>query len=125
MLSGMTILVEEDEPLVAMMVEDMLADLGCIVVGPAMQLAEGLRLAETAEFDAAVLDVNLNGGRSFPIADMLKDRGIPFLFATGYGGGEALEGRQDPVIQKPYQMERLAEMLTAITSRDRGRTATL
>ncbi len=118
MLPGLKVLVVEDEPLVAMLVEDMLTDLGCTVLGPAMQLAEGLRLAEAGEFDAAVLDINLNGGRSFPIADLLKVRGIPFLFATGYGGGEALEGREDPVIQKPYQMERLAEMLTAITDRN-------
>jgi CheY-like chemotaxis protein len=116
MLGGRKVLVVEDEPLVAMMVEDMLMELGCTVVGPAMQLAEGLRLAEAADFDAAVLDINLNGARSFPIADLLKERGIPFLFATGYGGGEALEGRQDPVIQKPYQMERLAEMLGTLTS---------
>jgi CheY-like chemotaxis protein len=122
MLSGRNVLVVEDEPLVAMMVEDMLMDLGCTVVGPAMQLAEGMRLAETAQIDAAVLDINLNGARSFPIADLLKARGIPFLFATGYGGGEALEGRQDPVIQKPYQMERLGEMLTALTS-DKGASA--
>jgi CheY-like chemotaxis protein len=116
MLGGRKVLVVEDEPLVAMMVEDMLMELGCTVVGPAMQLAEGLRLAEAADFDAAVLDINLNGARSFPIADLLKERGIPFLFATGYGGGEALEGRRDPVIQKPYQMERLAEMLGTLTS---------
>lgn len=117
-LAGRKVLVVEDEPLVAMMVEDMLMDLGCVVIGPAMQLSEGLRLAETAEVDAAVLDINLNGDRSFPIADLLEARGIPFLFATGYGGGEALAGRREPVIQKPYQMERLAEMLTALPGPD-------
>ena len=116
MLAGRKVLVVEDEPLVAMMVEDMLTELGCTVVGPAMQLADGLRLAETAQLDAAVLDINLNGTRSFPVAGVLQARGIPFLFATGYGGGEALEGRQEPMIQKPYQMERLAEMLTALIS---------
>jgi len=116
MLAGRKVLVVEDEPLVAMTVEDMLTELGCTVVGPAMQLAHGLRLAETAQLDAAVLDINLNGTRSFPVAGVLQARGIPFLFATGYGGGEALEGRQEPMIQKPYQMERLAEMLTALIS---------
>jgi CheY-like chemotaxis protein len=123
MLAGRKVLVVEDEPLVAMMIEDMLTDLGHTVVGPAMQLADGLRLAETAQFDAAVLDINLNGVRSFPVADVLQARGIPFLFATGYGGGEALEGRQEPVIQKPYQMERLAEMLTALTEGSEGAPA--
>jgi CheY-like chemotaxis protein len=123
MLAGRKVLVVEDEPLVAMMIEDMLTDLGYTVVGPAMQLADGLRLAETAQFDAAVLDINLNGVRSFPVADVLQARGIPFLFATGYGGGEALEGRQEPVIQKPYQMERLAEMLTALTQGSEGAPA--
>ncbi len=123
MLASRKVLVVEDEPLVAMMIEDMLTDLGYTVVGPAMQLADGLRLAETAQFDAAVLDINLNGARSFPVADVLQARGIPFLFATGYGGGEALEGRQEPVIQKPYQMERLAEMLTALTQGSEGAPA--
>jgi CheY-like chemotaxis protein len=117
------VLVVEDEPLVAMMVEDMLTDLGYTVVGPAMQLADGIRLAETTQLDAAVLDINLNGARSFPIADLLQARGIPFLFATGYGGGDALEGRQEPVIQKPYQMERLAEMLTALRHGSEGAPA--
>jgi DNA-binding response OmpR family regulator len=119
MLAGRKVLVVEDEPLVAMMVEDMLTDLGYAVIGPAMQLADGIRLAQSEEFDAAVLDINLNGARSFPVADVLQARGIPFLFATGYGGGEALEGRHEPVIHKPYQMERLAEMLTALM-RDRA-----
>ena len=71
--------------MVAMLVEDMLVDMGFDVVGPAYRLSDGLRLAEREQIDMAILDVNLNGARSFPIAAVLVDRGIPFVFATGYG----------------------------------------
>jgi len=118
MLAGKRILVLEDEPLIAMMVEDLLIDLGCIVVGPAMHLEEGFELAAREALDAAVLDVNINGGRSYPVADLLAQRGIPRLFATGYGHGEELHGRTEPVLQKPYQGERLAAALAAIMAGD-------
>lgn len=111
MLNGRKVLVVEDEPMIAMLIEDMLIDLGCTVIGPAMGLAEGLELADTPELDAAVLDVNLNGQRSYGLADALATRGIPVLFATGYGGGEELHERSEPVLQKPYQIDRLEAAL--------------
>jgi CheY-like chemotaxis protein len=114
MLAGKRILVLEDEPLVAMMVEDLLIDLGCIVIGPAMHLPEAMQLAAAETLDGAVLDININGGRSYPVADLLAERGIPAMFATGYGYGEELKGRAEPVLQKPYQGERLAAALSAI-----------
>lgn len=110
MLEGKTILVVEDEPLVAMMVEDMLLELGAQVVGPASTLAQALALAESGDFDAALLDVNLNGERSDPVAALLRGRNIPYVFATGYGAHDRLEGGAE-TLQKPYRQEQVAAAL--------------
>jgi CheY-like chemotaxis protein len=104
-------MVVEDEALVATMVADMLEELGGLVVGPAVTLAEGLALAETAEIDVAVLDVNLRGQRVDPVAEMLQKRGIPFVFATGYGGGPGGRWADAPTIDKPYAIDGLARIL--------------
>lgn len=99
------VLVVEDEMLVAMMVEDMLAELGHEVVGPAMRLEAALSLARNATIDIAVLDVNLGGAKSFPIADVLKGRGIPFLFATGYGRKGVDAAYKDAIVlDKPFEV---------------------
>jgi CheY-like chemotaxis protein len=100
------VLVVEDDSLVAMLIEDIVADLGHEVVGSATRLEEALDLARTASFDAAILDVNLAGRRSFPVADVLKARGIPFIFATGYDTEGLEEGYRDAVtLHKPFQAE--------------------
>ncbi|MBV8687454.1 MAG: response regulator [Alphaproteobacteria bacterium] len=109
------VLVVEDEMLVAMNIEDMLLDLGHEVAGIASRLAPALALAEDAAIDAAMLDVNLAGESSFPVADVLLGRGIPFFFATGYG----LQGieepyRQHPVLQKPFRAGDLRDALAAL-----------
>jgi len=109
-LAGKRILVVEDEALVAMMLEDLLADLGCEVVGPAMRLDEGLALARLNGLDAAVLDINLGGERSYPIADLLDARGVPIAFVTGYGHS-GRPGRSDRVLQKPYREPQLRALL--------------
>lgn len=97
------ILIVEDEMLVAMNIEDMLLDLGHEVAGLASRLEPALSLAREGEFDLAMLDVNLAGETSFPVAHILAGRGIPFLFATGYGvKGVAEEYRGRPVLQKPF-----------------------
>lgn len=103
-LQGRRVLLVEDESLVAMLVEDMLLDLGA-VVEVAMRLPEALRLATDGHFAFAVLDVNLGDGhRSDAVADALRSRGIPFAFATGYGErGLAERHRGTPTIQKPYR----------------------
>jgi CheY-like chemotaxis protein len=108
------ILVVEDEMLLAMNIEDMLLEQGYEVAGIASRLAPALALAKEGGFDAAVLDVNLAGETSFPIADLLAERGIPFFFATGYGL-QGLEERYQgrPVLQKPF---RAAELRKAIES---------
>lgn len=109
------ILIVEDEMLVAMNIEDMLLDSGHEVAGIANRLEPALALARDGAFDVAVLDVNLAGDRSFPVADLLIERGIPFLFATGYGlGGIEEKYRDRPVLQKPFRAAELAAMVEAL-----------
>ncbi|GJD31180.1 hypothetical protein PMNALOAF_2433 [Methylobacterium adhaesivum] len=111
MLHGRRVLLVEDESLVAMLAEDMLTELGCEVV-IAMRLDKALALARTGTFDAAVLDVNLGDARSYPVADVLFERALPFLFATGYGVQGLEPTYQDvPVLQKPYQQRPMGHML--------------
>jgi CheY-like chemotaxis protein len=111
------ILVVEDEMLVAMNIEDMLLDLGHEMAALASRLDAGLALAREGAFDAAMLDVNLAGERSFPIADVLAERGVPYLFATGYG----LRGIEEAyrgafVLQKPFRASDLGAALEALVA---------
>ena len=109
------ILVVEDEMLVAMNIEDMLLDLGHEVAGLASRLEPALSLAREADFDLAMLDVNLAGEPSFPVAEILVERGIPFLFATGYGAGGIAEAHRDrPVLEKPFRAQDLGAALARI-----------
>jgi len=103
-LSGRRVLVVEDESLVAMLLETILEDMGCTPVGPASNIDEGMALATDGErLDAALLDVNVAGRQVFPVAQALKDRGVPFVFSTGYGeGGLPEEWRGQSTIQKPF-----------------------
>lgn len=117
-LLGKRILIVEDEAMVAMMVEDMLDDAGCVVVGVAGTLQTALRRAgdETLAMDGAVLDVNLGGEKVFPVADVLAARGVPFVFATGYGkaGVEERFGHVS-VLSKPYESDALeAALMSAL-----------
>ena len=108
------VLLVEDEPMIAFALEDMVIELGYEVVGPAYRLPEALDLAGREQFDAAVLDVNLNEQQSFPVADLLTSRGIPFLFATGYAeGGVSWQG-QAGLIAKPYSRDQLARALATL-----------
>jgi CheY-like chemotaxis protein len=111
------ILVVEDEMLVAMNIEDMLLELGHEVAGLAGRLGPALALAGESRFDAAMLDVNLAGEPSFPVADLLAERGIPFLFATGYGRKGIEERFHDrPILQKPFRASELAAALEGLIS---------
>ncbi|GAA0638528.1 response regulator [Brevundimonas lenta] len=102
-LSGRRILVVEDESLVAMLLETILEDMGCTPVGPASTVDEGLALLNGESIDGALLDVNVAGRQIFPVAQALKERGVPFVFSTGYGeGGLPDEWRGQPTIQKPF-----------------------
>lgn len=94
--------------LVAMNIEDMLLAMGHEVAGIAGRLAPAMALAKDAAIDLAILDVNLAGEPSFPVAALLAARGIPFLFATGYGrAGIAEDYRDRPVLQKPFRADAL------------------
>jgi len=113
-LEGTRVLLVEDESLVAMSVEDMLLDLGCIVAAQATSLSEALERAQAGGFEVALLDVSLNGKQIFPVAEFLSDQGIPFAFASGYGrAGLPEEFRNRPIVPKPFQIQDLSAALTA------------
>lgn len=116
LLSGRRVLVVEDEMVVAWMLGDMLTNLGCTVVGPVAWLEKALALIETAvTFDVALLDINLNGQKSYPVADVLVARSIPFVFATGYNKDSLLEAYQKfPILQKPYSESELSDTLVKL-----------
>lgn len=110
--NGLRVLVVEDEAMIAMLAEDMLEMAGCQLAGIASTLAEGLEAAEGDHFDVAMLDMNLDGEQSTPIADRLHARGKPFIFTTGYGsGGIPDHHSRRPVCAKPYV---LADLQTTL-----------
>ncbi len=113
-LAGLAILLVEDEFLVSAMLADALEDEGAVVVGPAATLAEGLRLAETGGLDAAVLDWNLDGACSAPIARILFAGAVPIVIATGYGEVEE-EFAAHPVLSKPFDIAQLIIRLQGLT----------
>ncbi len=117
-LAGRRVLVVEDEMMIAMLVEDMLAELGCSVVGPAHALEAALDLARTeVEIDAALLDVNLAGEPVFAVADALREKGVPAIFSTGYGDAGLRDvDRGAPVLQKPFRAGDLARALAEALS---------
>lgn len=112
---GKRVLVVEDEALIAMSLEAMLEGLGCVVLGPVSSLEKGLENARSLEFDVAILDVNLRGARSDPIAEELSGKGTPFILATGYGA-EFAKASVFPVLEKPYHQEQLARALRKVFS---------
>jgi CheY-like chemotaxis protein len=118
-LLGLEVLLVEDEALVALLLEDMLADFGCILAGSAATVDQALSaVAATPEIDIAILDVNLGGEKVFPVADILVRRGVPIVFSTAYGPGDIPERYpRARIINKPYRPEALAELLIDIAHR--------
>jgi CheY-like chemotaxis protein len=111
-LAGRRVFLVEDEALIVMLVEDALADLGCVLAGVATRFDDALTKARELRFDVAVLDVNLNGLRTFPIAEAIKTRGIAFVFATGYGATSVPDGLNAvPILQKPFALRELEQAL--------------
>ncbi len=101
--------------LVLMNIEDMLADLGCEEVSAAATVDQALALIDARAFDAAMVDVNLDGSQSYAVADALAARGVPFVFSTGYSGQGMKEGYRDrPVLGKPYRNAELVETLARL-----------
>jgi CheY-like chemotaxis protein len=118
-LSGIRVLVVEDEAFIAMLMEDYLQDIGCQVEALASRLDEALSQAETAIIDAATLDVNLAGELSYKVAKILRAREIPFIFVTGYGViGVPEELKEVPVLSKPFTQAELATALRALLRLD-------
>ena len=106
------VLVVEDEVLVGMLLEEMLHELGYEVAALSTHLDEALILAHDAQFDVALLDINLNGRQSFPVADAIRARGLPLLFATGYGSRILTAPYKDtPILQKPFSLDELRAAL--------------
>jgi CheY-like chemotaxis protein len=118
LLSGHRVLVVEDEMMILMIIEDMLADLGCESVSAASTVDQAIALVDAQIFDAAMLDMNLDGTKSHAIADALAARGVPFIFSTGYSAHDMRDGYRDrPVLKKPFKYEELVETLTRLLAR--------
>ena len=113
LLEGLRVLVVEDNLLLAEVTRLLLEDSGCEVVGPAGRLKRGLRLAQEGPLDGAILDINLHGEMSFPIAEVLHARGVPFIFVTGYEdrGIVPMAFRSAPRLDKPVTDEQLTEAI--------------
>lgn len=119
LLKGRSVLLVEDEMLNMMMFEGMLADLGCQAVTVSATIEDALSRVAESVFDVAMLDLNLGGVKSYPIADALTARGVPFFFSTGYGEKDIeADYRDRPVLNKPVQAVQLVELLrTVLTSK--------
>ena len=114
-LTGMRILLVEDSPVVGPYTEQLLGDLGCVVVGPAVNMATARELAVSASIDAAVMDVHIRGERVFSICDILEGREIPFLLTSGYAEVATPEKwRNRPRLAKPYRLQDVEQALTAL-----------
>jgi CheY-like chemotaxis protein len=113
------VLLVEDEGLVAMMLEDLLADLGCEVAGSLASVGAALAWIEAGgAADVALLDIDLSGEPVFPVADALRARGVPFVFATGYGEGHDPRFKDAPLLGKPIRQERLEAVLRRYANED-------
>lgn len=119
-LNGLRILVVEDEAAISLLLEDMLLDFGCEVIGPAARLSAALDAVAREQVDLAILDVNVAGEPIYPVAEALAQRSIPFVFSTGYGSAGIRDTFRDrPVLQKPFAQHDLKQKLLLA----RGKTA--
>jgi DNA-binding response OmpR family regulator len=109
------ILVIEDSPVVGPFTADILAELGFEAVGPAPNMANARELAESADYDAAVLDIHIRGERVFPLCEMLEANRVPFVFTSGYADWQMPDKWQNrPRLQKPYSIDELSSALDAL-----------
>ncbi len=112
-LAGRRVLVVEDEFMVSALIEDILLDRGCQIAGVASRLNDALEKAKSLSFDVAIVDVNLNGQQSLPVAETLAKRHIPFVLASGYGASGLSEAFPNvPILQKPFHQEDLASAIS-------------
>jgi CheY-like chemotaxis protein len=121
LLNGARVLVVEDEAAISMLLEDMLLDFGCTVVGPAARLSTALEMAQVENFEVAILDVNVAGEPIYPVAEAIVKRNLPIVFSTGYGGAGIREPFRDrPVVQKPFSQADLKRTLLAAVAAARA-----
>ena len=114
-LANRRILVVEDDLAIAVLIEEVLQDIGCTVVGPVGKLDAALRLADEEELDAAVLDITIRGGKVFPVVERLQARGVPFALASGYGDWALPESlRNQPRLVKPFTAEDLRAQVRSL-----------
>ena len=107
-------LIIEDETLIALLLEDMLTELGCTILGAASTVEAAIEMLDRAAPAVAVLDINLGGQKSYTVAEALNKRGVPFVFSTGYADGRLEPPWQErPMLQKPFGQEQLAQALDA------------
>jgi len=107
-----SILLVEDEVMIRMMIADMLEELGHSVAGEAGDVNQAVKLVQSTKFDLAIIDVNLHGQMTTPVAEVIKASRRPFIFATGYGAAGVPDGyREQLILQKPFTIEKLAEMI--------------
>jgi CheY-like chemotaxis protein len=110
--AGLKILIAEDEYLISLMLQQMLEDLGCAIVGAAENLTAALSLVSAGGADVAILDVNLGGQSIYPVADLLAAKRVPIIFATGYGQQGLNESyRGHTILAKPYDVDAVRSSL--------------
>ncbi len=106
------VLIVEDEAAISILMEDMLLDLGIEIVGPTPRLDPALQLACEADLEAAILDINIGGVESYPVADVLHSRQIPVIFATGYGSSVLPERfKSCQILHKPFDQHHFRQTL--------------
>lgn len=111
-LEGCRVLIVEDDAMISMMLQDLLEDMGCQVVSVASRLEEARRKSEADDFDVALLDVNLRGERTFPVAEAMQQRRRPFVLTTGYATTILPDSLQEAtLLQKPYRRQDLESAL--------------
>jgi CheY-like chemotaxis protein len=114
-LAGRRILLIEDSPVVAPFTADLLAELGCTVVGPAPNMATARELVEEEDFDAAIMDIHIRGERVFPLCEALAAKRVPFLLTSGYADWQVPDKWEDrPRLQKPYTIEQVEQALSKL-----------
>jgi CheY-like chemotaxis protein len=113
--AGRRVLVVEDEPMIRLLLDDMLTDLGYTMAAEAGRLDEALVVARQGEFDIAILDVNLDGQPITPVVDVLVARGVPFVFVSGYARRGIPEAHSKaPLLQKPFRADGLERALATV-----------